>query len=279
MKDKYQRVAAISLTFSLIALALSAYSIIKIVKGGGVGEADLNARVEQGIQAFIQKQGQAADAQAQRIAEKVPDNIEDDDAVLGSADAGMTLVEFSDYECPFCGRFFSATLPQLKSTFVDTGKVKLVFRDFPLSFHPNARPAAVAAECVGESGDENYFAYHDKIFADQAALSLDNLKTWATEVGVSATKFNECFDAQKTGAEVDADMQVGQTVGISGTPGFLLLMPRDEDKIEKLKAQELTQRGEYVIQYIETEDGSRMGLRISGAHPFSTFEKAISVGL
>ncbi|MFH0820283.1 MAG: thioredoxin domain-containing protein [Candidatus Peregrinibacteria bacterium] len=278
MKDKFQKATALALTFSIAALALSVYSTIRVSKGGA--DETFNARVEQGIQAFIQKQQNQENAQAKRIAEKVDNNIEDSDPVMGDKDADITLVEFSDYQCPYCERFFTNTLSQLKSAFFDTDKVKLVFRDYPLPFHDNARPAAMAAECVAEEdGDKTYFAFHDKIFQNQKDLNSDNLKKWVKEVGVNMNKFNDCFDNQKTGAEVDADFSVGQNSGISGTPGFLLLMPKDESGAEELKAMELTQQGQYVIQYIETQDGERMGLRISGAHPYSTFEKAIQVGL
>src|SRR3989344_396211 len=95
----------------------------------------------------------------------------DDDAVLGDKKAKVTIIEFSDYECPFCGRHFSQTYPLIKSQYVDTGKVKIVFRDFPLnSIHPLAQPAAEAAECVREKGkDEAYWKMHDKIFENQQA--------------------------------------------------------------------------------------------------------------
>lgn len=89
----------------------------------------------------------------------------DDDPVLGDANAAVTMVEFSDYECPFCKRFYDDTLAQIKSTYIDTGKLKLVYRDYPLSFHPGAEPAAQAANCAGEQG--KYWEMHDKIFEAQ----------------------------------------------------------------------------------------------------------------
>ena len=109
----------------------------------------------------------------------------DDDAVLGDKDAEVTIIEFSDYQCPFCGRFWSETLPLLKSQYIDTGKVKLVFRDFPLtSIHPNAQPAAEGAECVRDKGgDTAYWKIHDKIFENQASLNLEKIKAWAKELG------------------------------------------------------------------------------------------------
>lgn len=89
----------------------------------------------------------------------------DDDAVLGNPNAPVTVIEFSDYECPFCKRFYDQTLGQIKKEYIDTGKVKFIYRDYPLSFHPGAEPAAQAANCAGEQG--KYWEMHDKIFQAQ----------------------------------------------------------------------------------------------------------------
>lgn len=89
----------------------------------------------------------------------------DDDPVLGNANAPITIIEFSDYECPFCKRFYDQTFGQIKKDYIDTGKVKFIYRDYPLSFHPGAEPAAQAANCAGEQG--KYWEMHDKIFQAQ----------------------------------------------------------------------------------------------------------------
>ncbi len=89
----------------------------------------------------------------------------DDDPVLGSSIAPVTIIEFSDFECPYCRRFFLETLPQIKKDYIDTNKVRLVFRDFPLTIHSGAEPAAQAADCAGEQG--KYWEMHDKIFSEQ----------------------------------------------------------------------------------------------------------------
>src|SRR3990167_5491591 len=93
----------------------------------------------------------------------------DDDAVLGNENAPVTIIEFSDYQCPFCRKFWTETLPSIQKEYIDTGKVKFVYRDLPLtSIHPSAQPAAEAANCVREKGgDEAYFKMHDKIFQEQ----------------------------------------------------------------------------------------------------------------
>jgi protein-disulfide isomerase len=147
----------------------------------------------------------------------------DDDPILGKKDAKITMVEFSDYQCPFCEKFWSETLPQVKKDYIDTGKVKLVYRDFPLGFHPNAQKAAEAAECAGEQGgDVTYFKIHDKIFGNQQAIDVDSLKKYAQELGLDTTKFNTCLDSGAMADEVKKDQTEGQSYGVGGTPAFFV---------------------------------------------------------
>ena len=142
---------------------------------------------------------------------------------LGDANAPVTIVEYSDYECPFCARFYSQTLGQLKREYIDTGKVKFVYKDFPLDFHQNAKPAAIAANCVfKELGDMKYFEYHDIIFENQQSLNAQNLKKWALEVGASQSAYDTCIKDPQMAAEVDEDMREGSSFGVSGTPSFLI---------------------------------------------------------
>ena len=172
----------------------------------------------------------------------------DDDAVLGDKKAKVTIIEFSDYQCPFCAIFFSQTFSQIKSQYIDTGKVKLVFRDFPLtSIHPMAQPAAEAAECVREKGkDVAYWKMHDKIFENQQALSVDNLKAWAKELGYD---ISSCLDSGKFRAEVQKDMSDAQASGGQGTPYFVII----------------------------GSDGK--GTPLSGAQPFANFQQVIEAKL
>ncbi len=145
---------------------------------------------------------------------------EDDDAILGDKDAPVTIIEFSDYECPFCGRHFQQTYPRIKANYIETGKVKLVFRDFPLSFHPTALPAAIAAECVREKGgNEAYWKMHDLIYQNQQELSVVNLKKWAQSIGYD---IGSCLDSKKYEKEVQKDMADGSNAGVSGTPAFFI---------------------------------------------------------
>jgi len=140
----------------------------------------------------------------------------EDDAVKGSANAPVTIVEFSDYECPFCGRHYTDTLPKIISNYVDTGKVKIVFKDFPLDFHPNAQKAAEAAECAGEQG--KYWEMHDELFDNKINYGIDNLKQYAKNIGLNSGKFDKCLDSGDMADEVKADLSAGQGYGVSGTP-------------------------------------------------------------
>ncbi|MAG37813.1 hypothetical protein CMI45_00290 [Candidatus Pacearchaeota archaeon] len=140
--------------------------------------------------------------------------------VKGQETAEVIIVEFSDYECPFCGRFYSQTFGLIEENYVDTGKVKYVFRDFPLSFHQNAQKAAEAARCVRDlKGDVGYFKFHDKLFEGQGELSDANYRKWALELGAN---INSCLESGKHAAGVLEDMSYGQSLGISGTPGFFI---------------------------------------------------------
>ncbi len=140
----------------------------------------------------------------------------DDDPVLGAADAKVTIIEFSDFECPYCRRV-QPTLKRLLKEY--EGQVRLVFRDFPLSFHKNAHKAAEAAQCAGDQG--KFWPYHDKLF-EQTALAPADLKKYAGEMELDLDKFSACLDSGKYTQEVEKDMQDGQAVGVNSTPSFFV---------------------------------------------------------
>ncbi len=140
---------------------------------------------------------------------------------MGSEDAPVVIVEWSDFQCPFCSRFALETAPSIKQNYVDTGKVLFVYKHFPLdSIHPMATPAALASECAAEQG--KFWEYHDKVFENMASLSTANLKKWAGDLGLNTATFNSCLDSQKYADKVKADLQEGLAAGIRGTPGFLV---------------------------------------------------------
>ncbi len=171
--------------------------------------------------------------------------IPEDAYVKGDANAPVTIVEFSDGECPFCGKFVSEAYQDILTNYINTGKAKLVFMHFPLSFHANAMPAAIALECAGElGGSDGFFEMHDKIFENQQSLNSANYIAWAGELGLDSG-FAECLDSGKYDEKINNHLTVGAGVGISGTPGFLIGNEADG----------------FVL--------------VSGAQPFSAFEKII----
>lgn len=163
----------------------------------------------------------------------------------GKANAPVTMVEYTDYQCPFCGRHFTQTYPEIKKDYIDTGKVKFVVKDFPLSFHEHAQKSAEAIHCVREQkGDEGYFKMHDIVFANQQSLSNENLKKWAREVGADGAKFDSCLDSGKMVSLVQKSFNEGQQDGVQGTPAFFI-----------------------------------NGKLVSGAQPFTAFKQAIDAEL
>jgi len=152
----------------------------------------------------------------------------DDDLVLGSPDAKVLMIEFGDYQCPSCRMFWKDIEPRLKKDYIDTGKVKLVFRDFPLTqIHPEAVMAAIAVNCAGEQG--KYWQFHDKVFREQynkgddvIRMKATDLKKWAKDIGVDQAKFDQCLDSEKFKNEVMKDKADGDAAGVQGTPTFFI---------------------------------------------------------
>ena len=144
----------------------------------------------------------------------------DDDAIMGSEDAPVTMIEFSDFECYYCGKFYTETLPQLKTNYIDTGKVRFVYRDYPLAMHQNAQKAAEAAECAGEQG--KFWEYHNKLLENQNALDNESLKQYAKDLGLNEAQFNTCLDSGEMTSEVQKDFSDGASYGVTGTPTFFI---------------------------------------------------------
>ncbi len=161
--------------------------------------------------------------------------VSDKDHIRGNEKAPITMIEFSDFQCPFCQRFHG-TVQQVLADYKD--KVRVVYRHFPLrSIHPQAQKAAEASECASEQG--KFWEMHDKLFDLNAAntLSLDTMKNAAKELGLNTTKFNDCLDSGKMAPIVEADYQDGIAGGVSGTPGTFVngqylagALPYDEVK-------------------------------------------------
>jgi len=179
----------------------------------------------------------------------------DDDPFMGEENAPVVMIEFSDFECPFCQRFWEQSLPQIKTNYIDTGKVKFVYRDLPLPIHdPLATQEALAANCArDQQGDQMFFRYHDEIFTRTTSggtgIPKDGLYAIAADLGLDAGRFRDCLDSERFKDEVLKDIADAQQVGAGGTPTLL---------IGKSSA-----------------DGNIQAERIIGAQPYVVFQQAI----
>lgn len=159
---------------------------------------------------------------------KTPDFlIQDDDVVRGDPKAPITLLEYSDFTCGFCEKFFHETFPKLLSEYIETGKVRFVYRDFPRGMGSPLR-AADAARCAGEQ--KAYWPMHDRLFNSQGQLAPDNLKQYAKELNLHVDQFSECLASHRYMEDIEKDLQDAGSLGIRGTPAFVLfptILPED----------------------------------------------------
>ena len=149
--------------------------------------------------------------------ERLPDVSVDDDPSLGPKDAPVTIVEFTDYQCPFCTKV-RPTIKKILTLYPD--KVKYVVRDFPLDFHPNAPKASEAANCANEQG--KFWEFNDLLWANQSNLVVPNLKILAKNLGLDSGKFDQCLDSGQYAQEVQKDFKDGSKLGVNGTPAFFI---------------------------------------------------------
>ena len=179
----------------------------------------------------------------------------DNDPIIGDPDAPITIIEFSDFQCPFCARFHIQTLPSLMEQYIEEGKVNLVFRDFPIqSIHPNALPAAVSAECANDQG--KFKEMHDILFEKQnewnrqeTPVAVAIFIQYAEEIQLDGEEFESCIGSGKHIDEIRNDLNDGRDYGVTGTPGFFV--------------------GNDEIGYVE----------LKGAQPFESFKKVIDAQL
>ena len=172
--------------------------------------------------------------------------------IIGNPDAPITIIEFSDFQCPFCAKFHMQTLPTIMDEYINKGTVKLVFRDFPIqSIHPNAVPASIAAECANEQGKFEQM-YH-MLFEKQkewsnleTSYAITSFNQYASELQLNEEKFDSCIKNVKYIEEVQKDLNEGRTYGVTGTPGFFI--------------------GNEKIGFVE----------LKGAQPFESFKKVIN---
>jgi protein-disulfide isomerase len=162
---------------------------------------------------------------------------------LGRASAPLTMIEFTDYQCPYCRRFQAEVWPKLKREYVDTGRLRYIARDLPLQIHAAAAPAAEAAHCAGEQG--RFWEMHAALLGGPADLGSGGIERRAHAVGLDMTRFDECLARNKYSAVIAAHEQEADAAGIDGTPGFV---------VGRAAHGELT------------------GVRIEGALPFDQFD-------
>jgi len=195
----------------------------------------------------------AAPTPAQQPGASAPSIIDvtfDDNPMMGDPDAPLTIVEFSDFQCPFCSRFHEQTLPAIIENYIDTGKVNFVYRDLPLGIHPNANPASIAAECANEQG--KFWEYHDVLFDKQSqwqSLAADDFastaKQFASDLDLESASFETCLSSSETASAVSRDSRDAASYGATGTPTFFIGNEKDGF------------------------------VKIVGAQPYSTFEAEI----
>lgn len=213
----------IVLTAAIAVSAFFAGSYITSLESDKITQSDLNAaisRLESKITTSPQSPSQS-NTQPIRISI-------DDDPMKGDPNAPITIIEFSDFECPFCGRFYANTLPLIEEKYINTGKVNFVYRDFPIqSIHPNAAPAAMAAECADDQN--SFWPYHDMIFENKNTWEklggeelFNEFEQYTVVLGLSMEEFSSCLESNKHLDEVRNDLQDGQNYGVSGTPGFFI---------------------------------------------------------
>jgi protein-disulfide isomerase len=231
------------LVAGLPAVAVAADTLTK--QQGDAILAELKA-----IRALLEKQAQNAPAATAPAAAPAQQGVTlpnaEGHAALGAKEAPVTIIEFTDLQCPFCARFSAQTFPELQKKYIDTGKVRFVTRDLPLTFHAQALPAAVAARCAGDQG--KYWEYRERLFAGQKDLGDAAYNKLAAEMQLDAKAFATCRASPENTAAAEADRTVANTLGITGTPTFLVGT---------------------------VTNGTFSGERVTGAQPLSAFEAKI----
>jgi protein-disulfide isomerase len=160
-------------------------------------------------------------------------SVTDDGRAQGKADAPLTLIEYSDFTCGYCLKFFKETLPKLQATYIDTGKVRFVYRDYPRADRGVGVEAAVAARCAGAQG--RYWAMHDRLFGEGGRLDSGSFKSAAKSMGLNQAEFGKCFDERRHLESIFQDRREANRWGFHGTPGFIL-MQTVEGPTEKIPA-------------------------------------------
>jgi protein-disulfide isomerase/serine/threonine protein kinase len=198
------------LIFAVIGLVVGLFVLILVfMVGAGVFLGYRSAAVSRSVATPV------------AVADQGPVPVDANDGVWGDADAPVTVVVFGEYECPFCGKI-NGTLDQVKSQY-GRSDVRVVWKHFPLDFHKSARPAAVAAATVRSlGGDDAFWSFHRSAMGDQKSLTDDNFERWAVIAGVDGREFNHAYAARLHQSEVDEDIALGKSIGVTGTPASFI---------------------------------------------------------
>ncbi len=232
--------------------ALAAATVAALTMGVPAARADMTQDQVQelltelkGIRAALEKMGTPAPAaQPQEpVSDKVTMAMPANAYELGRKDAQLVMIEYTDLQCPFCQQFHNTAFDQLKKNYIDTGKVLFLSRDFPLDFHPWARPAAIAARCAGDQGKFWELRYALQTNADK--LSKEMIAQNAADLKLDMKKWQACADSDFYTADINKQVQEGTAAGVSGTPSFVI------GKIE---------------------NGQLEGVRMVGAMPYASFD-------
>lgn len=238
-------------TYNRLIIAIISVAIVSAFLGGYVVGGETAEPKEVIIREAVQN-SQAKQTTQEQFGPQIIRNISlDDDPMKGNPDAKITIVEFSDFQCPFCGRFYTQTLPLIEQNYISTGKINFVYRDFPIqSIHPNAVLAALTSECADDQG--KFWEMHDMIFENQkswqdlqTSQSASIFKEYAIKIALNADEFDSCMTSGKHLEEIQNDLNDGRAYDVTGTPGFFV----GNEKIGFTK--------------------------IDGAQPFSSFQKVI----
>jgi protein-disulfide isomerase len=173
------------------------------------------------IRELLEKQGASAPQPGPGQQQITKANVSIEGAyAIGSKDAPVTMVEFTDFQCPFCQQFHVQTFAQLKKNYIDTGKLRFVSRDLPLDFHPNALQAAQAGRCAGELGQ--FWAMRDRMNSNPDKLDMASLAEFALDLKLNVTNFRSCIESGKYKNAIRSDSQTAEKIGANGTPSFVL---------------------------------------------------------
>ena len=246
-----RRVLVAIAALALIAFGMATARAVAQSLTAAQGEAILNElkEIRQLLEQMQRQLGAPAAAERRAPAAEAPVKVPIRDGhSLGSASAPVVMIEFTDYQCPFCRSFAVGTFPALKAKYIDTGRVQFVSRDFPLDFHPQALMAAHAARCAADQ--RKYWEIRPVLLANSSALQRDRLLAYGRDLGLEMTSYQRCIDKEVHAASIKTDLADAQAAGVEGTPSFILGRRLPSGIVE--------------------------GTRIVGAQPIATFDAKIA---